>query len=751
MENNQVDITQTPPAPVTSQLTKLFAKSTASSPASSHPSSPLVSRRSSFQASKGKVPSQFLSKTSSLSQVPQDGSGGGPSSSSHSEPTETTTLLSCSRSSVSLLSYRRRSMLPSCMTSRRESVTITIPDGRESFPRARRRSLSSPSPTRPLLSKEVRQHTRDDTIPPVFFSLRGYERRVRRSGSSTKSRLARSYASATTLSAKNEGTKNPRFGTASEDLTAARSVSGPCVAEEKLLHRRHDSGPADSRRRPTSPLASSSSSSSSASALSVLSLGDADAYVDAWKDWDTNSQSSLEELEPKGADWLYRQMEKGTTSDESINSSIGRDHIHHTASRNVFLRTESADERQYMDFSPIEHAFLTEHDAYIQSSALLFEGSASRGAAQYEDLVEPQCTFYSPTVGVVKAKRFQDFAGDNGHWLREQAKTGNFWIDVHRPPAAELALIAKVFGIHALTLEDILDVDIRREKCEAYNEYISLAVGTFDLYEESPNYLGTTMLWILVFPHCILTFHMDPLPQIPSTIQRLSRIHNLTERKFKHPHTVFHTAWVCYLLIDDVLDKLDPLVHRIEDEADQIEDLVLYGWEDDEDAELGTEMLQRMHAARKQNTMLLRLLSDKVGILKGVVKKGVKGIGTNVLWGDELGLYFESLQDRTIADIQRLKHFDEMLTRQYLEEISLCLNAASKRSGELARKMTAIVTLLVPVGALTGMMGINVKVPGQPDEDVNSDLTNFWFATALMVGLFGGSYVLAKRWRWFSD
>ncbi|KAJ3168763.1 CorA metal ion transporter [Geranomyces variabilis] len=590
------------------------------------------------------------------------------------------------------------------------------------------------------------------------------------------------------------------FGIASDYSAMSGGRSGSQVPPP---HRRHVSQPdypsRQSSGRDSAPsrfASSSSSSSSSSSASSVFGFGSS-RQDDYWKDSDTDSLSSSDENEYKGVEWLLRQKRGGSESDEESAISppggaqsgdtqytspahaaaggvAGPQHFDSGEENSV----DSANE-PYIDFTLLEQTFLESHETYLTSSTLLFEGDAytnrnfnSPSDPHYRDLAQPQCTFYSPGVGVVRAKRFQDFAGDDGQWLRRQAEEGNFWIDIHRPSEDELALIAKVFGIHALTLEDMIDADIQREKCDAFNEYVSLAVRTIDIYEPAgatppapgvaPTTRGPTTMWILVYPSCIITFHVQPLVQIPKTMQRLSRIHSVTEKKSKHPHTFFHTAWVCYLLIDEVLEMLQPLIHHIDDESDQIENLVLYGWEDDEEASKGTEMLQRMHAARKQNTVLLRLLGDKVGVLRSVVKKGVVkggggGLGGGGRWkgGAELGLYFESLQDRAMADILRLKHFEEMLTRshsEYLEEISLCLNAASKKGGGIARNLTAVITLLVPLGALTGTMGVNVRVPGQPDEDDDDrDLTNFFLASLLMLGIFAGGYVLARRWSWFSD
>lgn len=111
------------------------------------------------------------------------------------------------------------------------------------------------------------------------------------------------------------------------------------------------------------------------------------------------------------------------------------------------------------------------------------------------------------------------------------------------------------------------------------------------------------------------------------------------------------SGWVCYLLIENILTNLQPLVRHLEVETEQIEDLVLCTdtWADDEEERdySGTDMLRRIHSARKRNTVLMKVLVDKVGVLKSLAKKK-RPVGGNHLGATggegELGLYFGGLQ-----------------------------------------------------------------------------------------------------------
>ena len=65
----------------------------------------------------------------------------------------------------------------------------------------------------------------------------------------------------------------------------------------------------------------------------------------------------------------------------------------------------------------------------------------------------------------------------------------------------------------------------------------------------------------------------------------------------------------------------------------------------------------------------------------------------------------------------------------YLAQISIEITQSSNRTSDVVMKMTAIASILVPLNVVTGLWGMNVRVPGQDEE------TLFWFF-GIMTGMF---------------
>lgn len=88
----------------------------------------------------------------------------------------------------------------------------------------------------------------------------------------------------------------------------------------------------------------------------------------------------------------------------------------------------------------------------------------------------------------------------------------------------------------------------------------------------------------------------------------------------------------------------------------------------------------------------------------------------------ETRLYLEDIHDHVLTMTQNLIHYEKTLARShsnYLAHISIELTQASNRTSDVVVKMTALASILVPLNVVTGLWGMNVKVPGQDREDLN--------------------------------
>ncbi|KAG7562679.1 hypothetical protein FFLO_01839 [Filobasidium floriforme] len=301
-----------------------------------------------------------------------------------------------------------------------------------------------------------------------------------------------------------------------------------------------------------------------------------------------------------------------------------------------------------------------------------------------------------------------------------------WWLDVLSPTDEEMRMLAKVFGIHPLTTEDIL-LEETREKIELFRNYYLVCFRSFDQDPYSQTYLEPLNMYIIVFREGTLSFHFRGTPH-PQNVRR--RIKSLKD------YISVTSDWISYALIDDITDAFGPLIQSIEYEVDGIDELVLILKEAEQ-----SDMLRRIGTCRKKVMGLLRLMGNKADVVKGLAKR------CNENWSvapkSDIGLYLSDIQDHLITMTQNLNHYEKILSRShsnYLAQISIEMTDANNQINDVLSKLTALGTVLIPMNLVTGLWGMNVHVPGQ---DIESGYA--WFG-----GILGALALFAVVGAWIT-
>ncbi|KAF2807848.1 cora-domain-containing protein [Mytilinidion resinicola] len=341
-----------------------------------------------------------------------------------------------------------------------------------------------------------------------------------------------------------------------------------------------------------------------------------------------------------------------------------------------------------------------------------------------------------------------------------------FWLDVLSPTEAEMKVISKAFGIHPLTTEDIL-MQEAREKVELFRNYYFVNYRTFEQDSNSEDYLDPVNMYVVVFREGIITFHFSMTPH-PANVRR--RIRQLSD------YLILSPDWISYAIIDDITDVYAPLIQRIEEEVDDIDDAILCLHSADEveqakaekakrgslffsgdsrgdyekledidefkSADSGADMLRRVGECRKKVMSLYRLLGNKADVIKGFAKRCTEQ--WDVAPRSEIGLYLGDIQDHIVTMTGNLSHYENLLSRahsNYLAQINIRMNERQEKTSDILGKLTVLGTIVLPMNIVTGMWGMNVLVPGQ-------DIDSLWWFFGITAGLlvFGfGCYFMAKR------
>lgn len=334
---------------------------------------------------------------------------------------------------------------------------------------------------------------------------------------------------------------------------------------------------------------------------------------------------------------------------------------------------------------------------------------------------DSEATIHSPDVSSLldEDTTFEDlFNTSNGTW----------WLDCLDPTDAELMTLAKAFNIHPLTAEDIRTRETR-QKVELFKKYYFVSFHTFDSDSESETFLEPINVYIVVFREGILSFHFSPISHDCNVRRRIRQLRDYVR---------VSSDWICYAIIDDITDGFKPVIREIEVETDVIEDSVFIAREAD-----FTPILRRIGIARQRVMILLRLLSGKADVIKMFAKR------CNEQYSNaprlEIGLYLSDVQDHIISMHQNLSVYEKVFSRShgnYLAQLQVESVNSNNRITKVLGRVTLIGTILVPLNLVTGLFGMNVRVPGQGGENLKWFFGIIGFIVAVII-MFS---LIANKW-----
>lgn len=306
---------------------------------------------------------------------------------------------------------------------------------------------------------------------------------------------------------------------------------------------------------------------------------------------------------------------------------------------------------------------------------------------------------------------------------------GVWWLDVVNPTEEELGAISRAFSIHPLTTEDILTQEAR-EKVELFKQYYFVCFRTFyQMDKTSEEFLEPVNFYMVVFRDGVLTFSFVENPHASNVRRRIGKLRD---------YVSLSSDWICYAMIDDIVDSFGPVIRDVELESEAIEDHVFIARVDDFES-----FLPRIGGLRKKVMSLMRLLGGKADVIRGFSKRCNEQY--SVTPRGDIGLYLGDIQDHVVTMMSNLAHFEKMLSRShtnYLAQLNVTNLVLGNHVNKILSKVTLIATILVPMNLICGLFGMNVKVPGRDVESLS------WFFGIL--GLMGAIVVISicvARWQ----
>lgn len=251
-----------------------------------------------------------------------------------------------------------------------------------------------------------------------------------------------------------------------------------------------------------------------------------------------------------------------------------------------------------------------------------------------------------------------------------------FWLDIEAPDDADYDLLEHTFNFHPLTIEDIRHQN-QRPKVDEYPDY-NFCVLFVAVWENDDIVLREHHLY--VGPQYLITVHQEPSEQLKELADRIHKSPELTHGK---------PAFLTYMIIDSLVDATFPVLDKLDDGVDALEDEI---------TEKATEeQLARIYHYKHSVTELRRFLGAQRDVFQALITHGVH------LQQADMTLYYRDVYDHIVRQYETADSLRDLLT----SAMDVYLSTVSNRLNQTTKTLTVIASLFLPLTFLTGLYGMN--------------------------------------------
>jgi magnesium transporter len=289
------------------------------------------------------------------------------------------------------------------------------------------------------------------------------------------------------------------------------------------------------------------------------------------------------------------------------------------------------------------------------------------------------------------------------------------WINVdgiHRTEIIEE--IGKLYGIHPLTLEDIVHVE-SRPKFEEYSRYV-VAILQMLYFETS---VQSEHLGIVLFSDTVISFQ-EPRGGDAFDIIR-DRLRECKGRVRK-----MGPDYLAYVLIDAVVDHYFFVIEKIGDKIEALDEEIL--------SNPTKNVMMEIHELKREVLLARKLIWPAREMILNMMRSETE------LISETHTIYLRDVHDHINRVNDTIEQFRETLNS--IMEVHLSNNA--NKMNEVMKALTVISAIFIPVTFVAGVYGMNFQYMPELKSPYG-----YWITIGIMLALMIGMALFFKRKKWW--
>lgn len=280
-----------------------------------------------------------------------------------------------------------------------------------------------------------------------------------------------------------------------------------------------------------------------------------------------------------------------------------------------------------------------------------------------------------------------------------------------------LESIGKLFDIHPLTLEDILNTN-QRPKVDEYPNYLYIVLRMFFLDEKDKS-LKNEQVSLILTKNFVITFLEDAGDVFDPVRERIKK----SGTKMRE----YGTDYLSYSLIDAIVDSYFHILEKLGEEVEYLEDNIVLNPNKND--------IQTIHLLRREMILLRRAIWPLREVISSLQRNEIDFID------EKTRVYLRDVYDHTIQVIDTIESYRDMIVGM----LDTYLSSTSNKLNEVMKVLTIISTMFIPLTFLAGVYGMNfTHFP-----ELGFDWMYPWGFWAFTLFLIIGMVIFFKHKKWF--
>lgn len=288
------------------------------------------------------------------------------------------------------------------------------------------------------------------------------------------------------------------------------------------------------------------------------------------------------------------------------------------------------------------------------------------------------------------------------------------WINVdgiHKVDIVEK--IGKLFNIHPLTLEDIVNTE-QRPKFEDYDNYVVSIMKM--LYYNTE--LHAEQLSIILLDNMVISFQEvrggDAFDLIRNRI-----------RQGKGRIRRFGADYLAYALHDSVVDCYFSILEKIGDRIEAMEDELI--------KKPNQATLAQIHHMKREMIFLRKAVWPLRELVNNIQRS------ETALIKESTEIYLRDVHDHVIRVIDTVETYRDLLSGM----MDIYLSSISNKMNEVMKVLTIISTIFIPVTFIAGVYGMNFKYMPELESPYG-----YWITWGVMLAIMLTLVFYFRRKKW---